>query len=231
MRRPCRPSRLPGDDPREGRFPRQADENGPSEGDDPIEPAYELQVLIRRLAEPDPGIQADRVLGDPRVDGVGETFLEEGDDVGDDVLVARLDLHRARLALHVHQTDVRSRVADDRCKLRIAPERRHVVHHLRAERERATRDLRPGRVHRHRDSLQELDDRDHAPKLLVEVDCLCSRSGRFAADVDEPCSLLDHSPRDLGGVERGRVCAAVGEAVRRDVDDAHHGRARPTFGE
>ena len=46
----------------------------------------------------------------------------------DDVVVARLGLHRARLSLHVHEADVRARVGDDARELRVAAQRGDVVH-------------------------------------------------------------------------------------------------------
>ena len=51
---------------------------------------------------------------------------------------------------------------------------------------------------------------------------LRARPGRFAADVDDRRALRRHVRAGLGG--RGGIgeLAAVGEAVGRGVDDAHH---------
>src|SRR3954463_13895599 len=40
-------------------------------------------------------------------------LLEEGGDLRGDVVVARIGLHRPRLALHVHQAEVGARLRDD----------------------------------------------------------------------------------------------------------------------
>ena len=53
-------------------------------------------------------------------DGEREPLLEERGDLGGDVVVARVALHRPRLALHVHEADVRARVGDDAGELRVA---------------------------------------------------------------------------------------------------------------
>ena len=67
----------------------------------------------RRLAEADPRIEADPLLRDPGGDGEREPFLEEGGDLGDDVVVVRSGLHRGRTSLHVHEAEVRAGLGDD----------------------------------------------------------------------------------------------------------------------
>ena len=74
-----------------------------------VEPANELEVLRRRLAEAEAGVEADVLLGDALRDREREPLLEERGDLRRDVVVARVGLHRPRLALHVHQADVRAR--------------------------------------------------------------------------------------------------------------------------
>ena len=65
------------------------------------------------LPKPIPGSRQTRSSGSPAADGEGEALLEEGGDLGDDVLVVRRGLHRARLSLHVHQAEIRPRLGDD----------------------------------------------------------------------------------------------------------------------
>ena len=69
-----------------------------------------------------------------------------------------------------------------------------------------------------------LDHRQHAPQLFVGSDRLGIGPRAFAADVEQVGAVGDQ----LQGVRDGRVAieelAAVGKAVRRDVDDAHHQR-------
>ena len=114
--------------------------------------------MLDGLAEADAGVEADVLLGDPRLDGEGEPLLEEGLHLGDDVLVARVVLHRPRLAEHVHEAEVGVAVRDDTGELRVAAQRRHVVDHAGAELERAPRHLRLRGVHGQRDVREALSD-------------------------------------------------------------------------
>ena len=142
-----RGSLVPEDLP-EHALPREPDEHRPSKREQDVEPSHELEIVGDRLAEADSRIEADSLLGDSRVDCEFEPLLQKRRDVGRDVVVARLELHRSRLALHVHQAEVGARVRDDAGELGIGAERRHVVHELDAELEGAPRDLRLGRVDR-----------------------------------------------------------------------------------
>ena len=114
-------------------------------------------------------------------------------------------------------------------ELGIAPKRGHVVDELRAERERAPRDLGAGRVDRDAPAVEPLEHRDDAAELLVERDVVRSGSRRFTADVDDRGPVGKHLHRRVGSRVRIDVRTAVGEAVRRDVDDPDHRRPRPTF--
>ena len=116
-----------------------------------------------------PGSRQIRSSGIPFGDGEREPLLEEGGDLGRDVVVARILLHRPRLAQHVHQADVRARVGDDAGELGIGTERGHVVDDLGAERERTARHLRLRRVDRDGNLAAEpLQHRHDAPQLLVD---------------------------------------------------------------
>ena len=56
------------EDARQRRLARHADQHGAPQRDDPIEPPEELEVVLGRLPEADPRVDADPVLGDPGVD-------------------------------------------------------------------------------------------------------------------------------------------------------------------
>ena len=88
---------------RERALAREADEHRPSDRDQLRQAPDELEVVLDRLAEPDPGVEADELLADPLRHGEREPLLEERLHLGDDVVVARVVLHRPRLAVHVHE--------------------------------------------------------------------------------------------------------------------------------
>ena len=65
-------------------------------------------------------------------------------------------------------------------------------------------------------------------KLLGEADALRARPGGFAADVDDRGAGGQHLPGMVDGDLRVEEGAAVGERIRRHVEDAHHQRHRVT---
>ena len=71
---------------------------------------------------------------------------------------------------------------------------------------------------------QGLDDRDDPGQLLVGGDRARARAGGLAADVDHVGALGGHGEAVGDGVLEGVVEAAVGEGVRRDVEDPHDER-------
>ena len=70
-----------------------------------------------------------------------------------------------------------------------------------------------------------LENRQHAPQLLGGVDRLGARACGLAADVEDVGAVLEHLPAGVHGPCGIEAAAAVGERVRRDVDDAHDERA------
>ena len=96
---------------------RGADDQRPAQLAQLAEPAQQLEVVLERLAEADPGIEPDPLLVDPGGDRDLHPLGEEGLDLVDHVVVARVVLHRPRVALHVHQhqpgTPLRAQSAAD----------------------------------------------------------------------------------------------------------------------
>ena len=180
--------------PGERRLPREPHQHGASQRDDPVEPADELEILVGGLAEADPGVEPDALLVDARGHGRAEALVEERRDLVDDVLVPGRVLHRRRVALHVHQADVDTRVGDDARELRVASECRDVVHHRRAERDRPAGNFGARGVDRDREAGEELEHRHDPPQLLRLAHGLCSGACRLAADVDERRAFGEHPP-------------------------------------
>ena len=83
----------------------------------------------RRGTDPMPG-SSTRGLGSPP-GREREPLFEEGRDLGDDVLVARVLLHGAGYPEHMHQAYIASRIAHDRDHRGIAAQRGDVVHERR----------------------------------------------------------------------------------------------------
>ena len=168
------------------------------------------------LPKPIPGSRQIRASATPASTANREPFLQKRRDVGRDVVVARLELHRSRLPLHVHQAEVGARVRDDAGQLGIGAQCRHVVHELDAQLERPPRDLRLGRVDRKGYLAGEpLEHRQDATQLLVERDRLRTGPRRLAAHVHERGAVGRHRTRqrpprrqDRAGGRRRRSCRA-----------------------
>ncbi len=181
------------------------------------------------LPKPIPGIEADVILGDSRCHRGRESFLEERGHLSDDVVVPRLGLHRARLSLHVHEANVCSRVGDRTSESRIGSQRGDVVHERCPELERPSSDLGLRRIDGEGDARELLQHGYDAAKLLVQRDTVGAGPRGLAADVDESRSLRQEPARRRHRGARSDVLSPVRKAVRRDVDDPHHGRALPTL--
>ena len=109
----------------------------------------------------------------------------------DDVVVVRSDLHRSRLALHVHETDERVSVGDDRGHVRVAAQGGDVVDEDGPQLESPSRDRRFRRVDREREPAEPFENGLHARELLLSGDRRSARTRRLAAHVDEGRALLD----------------------------------------
>ena len=173
-----------------------ADEHGPAERDDLVQAREELEVVLHGLAEADAGVEADALLVDPGVRRGLEPLLEERLHLGDDVVVARVVLHRPRLAEHVHEAEAGVRVGDDAGELRVAAQRGDVVDHHRAGLERHAARPRPSRC-RWRPARPESAASTGSTRRSSSSsrDPLRARAGRLAADVDDRRAFVEHSAR------------------------------------
>ena len=69
------------------------------------------------------------------------------------------------------------------------------------------------------------DHRDDATQFFLERTLLRARARRFAADIERVRALLGQLQSVRDRLIDGAVLAAIGERIRRDVDDADHARA------
>ena len=164
------------------------DQDGTADRDQLRQPAQQLEIVLGRLAEPDPRVEQDPLLGDAMVGREAQPLLQERLDLGDDVVVARIALHRPRRAEHVHQAQLRSVLPDELGDLRRRPQRRDVVDHRRTRLERGRRRPSPWRC-RSRSGPprprypgnQPLDHRQHPAQLLAR-----RSTGSAPGRVDSP---------------------------------------------
>ncbi len=103
------------------RLARRPEDHRLADRDEAIEVTEQTQVVFDALAEPEPRIKVDAVRRDAVLDDLLEPAPQVRLDLADDIVVLRLLLHRARLALHVHQAAPNLPVlGDDVHHLRVA---------------------------------------------------------------------------------------------------------------
>ena len=190
----------------------------------PVQMRRQGQVVGQGLAEADAGIEPDPLARHPRGHGRFGPGRQFGADLGDDVVVAGIGLHGLRLAAHMHEHDLAAQFGGGRQTVGREAEGRHIVPDRRPGRDGGAGDFgfhgvdadRAGPV-----AAQTLDDRNSAGDFLGGIDRFGPRPGAFTADVEDVRALFDQRQTVRHRrLDRGQP-AAVREAVRRDIDDAH----------
>jgi len=187
------------------------------------EAVHDREIVLDVLAEAEAGVDDDlRPIdagrdrrGDPRLQPV--VNLEQNG-----AIVARVVLHRRRIALVMHQHDRAARRRDDLDRARIPGQRRHVVDEARASGQRRLHHLRLSGVDRDGGAAagEPTHDRFDPGDLVALPERLRAGAGRFAADVDQRRARRGHR---IAGLDRRLdivAPAVAGEAVRRHVQDA-----------
>ena len=211
----------PGGDLAQERLARGADHHRAPERDELVEAAQQLEVVRDRLAEADPGIEQDPLLGRCRPrPATSSRSLQEGGDLRDDIAVARVALHRARRRPACASGSRSAPAWRPRAAISASP--RSAVTSLtrrRAGVQRRARRPAPWRC-RSTAAREQPPSRspsitaDHPAQLLVAGDRLGAGAGRLAADVE------DRRPRALEG-------EAVGDRRRRGRGTGRRRRTSP----
>ena len=182
------------------------------------------EVLGHRLAEADAWIEDDPFTRDPAFDRAVARGAQPVEHLEHDIAVARARVQVVPLAGRVHQDDRNSARSDELEAARIVPQRRDVVDQVCSRGERRLHHLGPARVDADRRAHRRavLDRGNRTLDLVAFPHRGRAGPGAFPADVDNRRPGLVHRrgvrPGFLGIVEE---LAAVGEAVGRDVENAH----------
>ena len=201
---------------------RQAHEQRQAEFAQLGKPRDHRDALLRGLAEADAGIEHDALARDAGARRDVERAREERLHVGHDV-ERRID----GLAV-VHHDHRHAVLGGDACHVGIALQAPDVVEDRGAPFERPGRDLGLDGVDRDRQA-EPHDLGKHRRKtreLVVERDRLRAGiwPGRFRADVEDVGAFAGHAARMRDRNRRIEELSAVGEGIRRDIEDAHHQR-------
>lgn len=104
------------------RFPGNSEEQRTISDDEPIERAQQFEIVRDGFSKADARIEADRSWIDPGSSEGGKSFQKKSADIFHDVVVMRGELHRPRIALHVHDDDAAVAASADLGHLRIGGE-------------------------------------------------------------------------------------------------------------
>ncbi len=179
--------------------------------------------MRRGLAEAEAQVDQQILLGDAGHFGSKQALHEETMDLGHHVVVMRVGLHVAGLALHVHQHHRHPGIGG-RVQRALLTQAEDVVDHAGAGLHGRSHHLRLEGVDadRHGGAGRKLfDHRQHALQFFFHRHRRGTRAARLATDIEQVGALL----HQLQAVGHGRVGAVVratiGERIRGDIDDAH----------
>ena len=168
------------------RLPGRPDEQRCTQRCEARDGGEQREVVLEGLPEADPGVEGDRVRGDPCGDRGVACRGELCRDLTDDVVEVRCVLHGARLAAQVHRDVARTGDCDDVEHPVVGSERADVVHDRRTGGERGAGHRRVAGVDGDDDTLgrEPGDDGDDTRELLVDRDGLRTGPRRLSPHVD-----------------------------------------------
>ena len=183
-------------------------------------------MCCHRLAEADAGVDGNARAIDAELGQAREPVGEVVDQVAGHVGVARVLLHGLRLAQHMHQHDGGTRLRGDTRAIGITGQRSHVVDDGGTRRHRLPHHRSMTRVDGYDGAglAQRPHHGQHARGLVLRRDRRGAWPGGFTADVDDVGAGRQHGPAVVDRCRRIGEIAAVGETVRRHVQNAHDQR-------
>ena len=171
------------------------------------------------LPKPIPGSTQIRSSSIPASIAAAIRAREERPDLVDDVVVARVVLHRPRRAEHVHQHDLAVALGAERRQLGVAAQRGDVVDDRRARRRAPPRRPRPSRCRSRPRSRRRRERLDHRARVRASSSSAPTASApgprRLAADVEDVGAL-----RGQLAAVRDRRLGDRGTARRRRTSPA-----------
>ena len=182
--------------------------------------------MVQCLAETDAGIEPDTVRVHAGGHGNIRAFGEEVANLADHIFILRLVLHGFRLAGHVHEDDRNAQLGRrfQRPRFLQGP---HIIPDISASLDRSTSDSRLECIHRdaRRGAFaQRLDDWDDPAQLFSFRHRISSGTCGFTTNIDHVSAIAQHFKTSLHGCRLVNKVPAIGETVRRDVENGHDKR-------
>ncbi len=191
---------------------------------DAIEVSQQLPVVLGQLGEAQARIQNHLFRAHSGGRNGRQPAAELAVHLRHDVGVHRGSVHVRTVPAPVHHNVRHSGSGDDPSHIRIRQAAAHVVDHLGARRQGLPGHFSPHGVDADVDASadQPLDDRQHATQLVIHWYAQGAWPSRFAAHVNDVAALAGKLKPVRDRLVRVQPGSAVGERIRRDVDDAHH---------
>ena len=179
--------------------------------------------MIEGLAKTDTRVKPDTI----RLDAAGHcdvrTFGQIIAHLIDHILILGLVLHGLGLALHVHQHHRHAQLG--RCGNRsVRAQSGDIIPDISAGLHCRTGHIRLERIHRDACRClfaQGLDHRDDAAQFLIRRHRFSARPGTFAAHINHVRAVGQHLQTAIHRTAQIHKGSAVGETVRRNVQNAH----------
>ena len=194
-----------------------ADEEGLAEIVETVGVRHQRDVVLVRLPKANAGVEADaRSLDAGREESVA-ALAEVVVNLGDDVGVGGIVLHRLRRPLHVHGTDAGLSFASDGRSSAGSPVRPVTSLMISAPAAMAARataalEVSMERMASGRSTVEGFDDRNDAAQFLVGINGSGIGASAFAADIENggsfspsnfsPCSIAASRPKNLPPSEK-----------------------------
>jgi hypothetical protein len=182
-------------------------------------------ILREAFAEADAGIEDDLGFRDAGSTGHSDRATQTGGDVAKDIASEGFLLHGFWSGAHVHENDRDAVAGRDFGKFRVMVEPGDVVEHLSAGADGGFGDDGAACVDGNGDFeaalAQAFKNGKKAAKLFSGADAAGAGPRGFSTNIENVGAGALHRESVIDGVARVKKSATVGEAVGRDVEDAH----------
>ncbi len=213
---------------RQERLARRPDEDRTIEFGQPVQSGQGFPGVLGALGETKSRVEDQPIARDPAARRPADRRLELSHNLAGDVAVHGPAIHLGGASAVVHQHERSAGARDDRREVGVVLQATDVVDDRCARGHGVACDRGLVGVDRHRHATvtrQRCDDRQHASQFLAGVDGLGAGPRRLAANIQNVGAVGNHLQAIVDCSRGVESPSAVGEGVRRDVDDPHDERA------
>ena len=209
---------------REKTLSRRPEQHGITQGDELVQVAQNLPVVVGGLGESQSRIGPQFGRRNPGIEQRVYSRSQFRQNVPRDVCVHGVVVHHIALTAPVHRDERCVGTRNNARHRGVGESTRNVVDVVDAKVEPQPRGVGPHRVERHRNPIgnQSANHGFDAPAFLAVVESHGSGASRFPTDIDNIGARLDHRPRVVDCGIGGLPETTITERIRRHVEDAEH---------